>query len=73
MSFFRKYPELTLVLLAGVFLAFVIGYFFWGISDVIAEENAALKFTPQSSSMGFDLKTAASLNYRGVINPSAIQ
>lgn len=65
-NFFRNHPDVLLVVLATVFSLFVVGYFVWGMGDVIAALNIALKNPPEQPAAGFDLKDAATLNLHGL-------
>lgn len=62
-----KYPEGTLIALAVLFSAFMLGYFIWGVAvaaNGIENVFTANKNAPEN--MGFDFADAAKLNLRGL-------
>lgn len=66
--FLRKHEESLLVMLALVLLALLIGYFFWGVSYVVAQVNDALNAAASNSSApSFDIGAAKSLDTRGLV------
>jgi hypothetical protein len=64
----NNHISLLLAILALVFFGLIVGYFVWGVGDVIAQVQLA---SHNASSTGqipnFDLKGAASIDYRGVL------
>jgi hypothetical protein len=65
-KFFKAHPETVLVTLAALFIVLIVGYFAWGIGEVVAEVNQALKFTPAEQKSDFNIQGAESLNLRGL-------
>ena len=58
--------------MAAIFLGVIIGYFVWGIGDIIMEFNKVNNGqSGQSQASGYDLKDAALLNYRGALPTAA--
>ena len=64
----HKYPNVIIGSLAVIFLAVLIGFYFWAINDAVAELQSALVTPPPQSVSGYDLSAAAKLDYRGLIN-----
>jgi hypothetical protein len=65
-KFFRDHPDVLLVILAAMFSVFIIAYFVWGIGDVIAAVNIALKVPPPQQGPQFQLEDASQLNLHGL-------
>ena len=67
-KFLRKYPQALLITLAVVFLGLVIGYYTWGIGQVVGEVNRAVNAKGSGDTgTSFDLTGAASLDLRGLV------
>jgi hypothetical protein len=67
-TFLRNHPETTLIVLAIVFLAAIIGLYFWGVNDIIVTVNHALNYVPGQQDVEFNLSAAAKLDLRGLVN-----
>jgi len=65
-KFFRTHPETTLIILALLLTAAVIGSFTWGIGNIVSTVNGALTFAPSATKPGYDLQSAAKLDLRGL-------
>lgn len=70
-KFLKSHPETLLIVLAIFFLGIIVGYFIWGISDVIGAVNQALTFTVPAEKMSFDIDGASRLNLRGLYGASS--
>ncbi len=66
-KFLRDHPETLLIILAVFFLAFVVGFYLWGMNDIVTTVNKALNYVPQQQDTGFDLQSAAKLDWRGLV------
>jgi len=67
-NFLRDHPETTLIVLALFFLAMIIGFYFWGVSDMAVTINRAMNDTPPPpQNVGFNLQDAAHLDLRGLV------
>lgn len=74
-KFFLSHPDVVLAVTAFVLLAVLIGFFSWGINDVVFEIQRSAVSSNASTGGGFDLKDASKLDLRGVstsTSPSAI-
>ncbi|HEX4104477.1 MAG TPA: hypothetical protein VHZ04_03345 [Candidatus Paceibacterota bacterium] len=68
-SFFRKFEEPLLVVLAFVLVGLIIAYFVWGIGYVFSEANSALNANGTASQgTGFNLEGAQLLHLRGLVS-----
>lgn len=69
-KFLRNHLNTLLVFSALFFICFFIAYFTWGIGYIIAEIDMANKASADGAqATGFDLKSAAALDYRGLAMP----
>ena len=66
-KFFRFHPDALLILLAIGFMAVVIGYYTWGINNVVVQANRALEANPPTQASGFDLQAASQVDFRGLL------
>ncbi len=67
-NFFKKHPDVVLITATVVFLAVLIGYFFWGITTLVATFNAAINpGKTEGAALRFDLQGAAKLNLKGLV------
>lgn len=65
-KFFLAHPDVILATVAIILLVVLIGFFSWGINDVVFEiEHASVSVGNQAQS-GFDIQAAASLDFRGI-------
>lgn len=69
----RRYTETLLVVLAFALLGIIVAFFTFGVNDVVAQVKRALEFTPPQTKVGFDLQSAAKLNYHGLVSTSTQQ
>ena len=65
-KFFREHPEVVLITLALLFAGTIIGTYAWGIGNIVANVNGALKATPTAESTGFNIDQASKLDLRGL-------
>ena len=66
----RAHPEALLIGLVVVFFVIIVGFYFWGVNTIVTTVNQALNYTPPQSSVGFDLRGASQLDYRGLASTS---
>lgn len=65
--FFKRHPETILIAFAILFVAAIIGFYFWGVGDILATTNHALNYAPPQPTTGFDLQGASQLDLRGLV------
>jgi len=66
-KFLRSHPETLLIVLALFFLATIIGFYLWGVNDVVVTTNRAMNYMPPQQNVGFDLQDAGHLDLRGLV------
>jgi hypothetical protein len=67
-SFLKKHPDGILIAFTVVFVAVIAGAFLWGFLDLTVAINRVFNFSPTMvQRTGFDLKGAASLNLKGLV------
>jgi hypothetical protein len=67
-TLFKKYPETLLVILAAVFLVVIVGYFAWGVGEVVRQLDRGVNAkVPPAESAGFNLSGARRLDLRGLV------
>lgn len=66
-SFLRSHSEAVLIACALFFLAMIVGFYWWGVGNVVTAVNASLNYTPSQQSAGFDLPAAGKLDLRGLV------
>ena len=67
-NFFKKHPDFVLIILAVVFVAMLIAYFFWGITTLIVALNKGVNPGKiNQPAVTFDLEGAAKLNLKGAL------
>jgi hypothetical protein len=65
--FLKKHTNTTLVFLAIVFLAIIVGYFVWGIGYIAVEVNETNASQAGAAAVSdFNTSGAAALDYRGL-------
>jgi hypothetical protein len=68
-NFLKNHMNTVLIVLVIVFLAIIVGYFIWGIGYVTSEvDKADDSQTATAQTFDFNLKAAAALDYRGLMN-----
>lgn len=65
-KFFFSHPDVILATIAIVLLVILIGFFSWGINDVVLEIEHGAVPAPSQNQQGFDLQGAEHLDYRGL-------
>ena len=71
-SWLRTHTNSVLIVLAVLFLALIIGYFFWGVGYLVTQLNQANAGNASVSQQpSFNFKAAAALDYRGIA-PQAV-
>ena len=66
-NFLRNHPDTTLIVLMGIFLAVIAGFYVWGVSDVAMTVNSSLNYAAPQQDQAFDLPSAAKLDWRGLV------
>lgn len=62
-----KHPETILIASALFFIAVIVGFYFWAVSDIVTTMDKALTYIPPQTNVGFDLQDAAKLDLRGLV------
>jgi hypothetical protein len=68
-NFFKKNMQWSLITLAIILLAFIVGYLLWGMSVIVHSANVALDADEQNGKgmNGFNLDAAKKLDLRGLV------
>ena len=66
-KFFRDHPDAILAAIGAIMIAAIVGLYSWGIGDITVTLNRALNYVPAQTTVGFDLTTAAQLDWRGLV------
>jgi hypothetical protein len=69
-KFFFSHPDIILASIAFVLLAVLIGFFSWGINDVVYEIQQSTGPGASMGQQGFNLMGAAQLNLHGASTSS---
>jgi hypothetical protein len=67
-KFFYSHPDIVLTTIAIVLLVTLIGFFSWGINDIVVEIKSAMVVPVGVSAAGFDLRAASQVNYHGLVS-----
>ena len=71
-SFLKKHSDGAITALAGVFIVMLAWSFIWGIMNLASEINRVFNFSPAAvQSSGFDIKGAAGLDLKGLVQNQA--
>ncbi|HVM76737.1 MAG TPA: hypothetical protein VMU07_01130 [Candidatus Paceibacterota bacterium] len=66
-EFFNKHPD-SILAACGVLIVVVIVYFYtWGVGNIAGSLNEALNYVPPQNTVGYNLSTAQSLDWRGLV------
>ena len=60
-KFFFSHPDITLAVIAFAFLGTLIGFFVWGIDDVVFVMQQSMSAPMITNKQGFDLRSAGTL------------
>ena len=70
-TFFKSHMETMLVLCAVIFIIAILWFLFATIQTVVSQVNRAVITPTPSPQQGFDLKSAQSIDFRGIVVSSS--